>query len=166
MLARLSNEAESDGQSEAADTMLQQLSGPPNSMRGCAAVHEIVKHILEVRDRVLIILALQEARKYRRWSFERWQSWFANAPRPCERMNDAMQVLKENLIAPEMHQTTRNQIDASRTNNARRDIERKSFRAWQKSKYVRSCQFGKSVPRRSRRHPLPLGRIHKVTRIR
>ena len=39
-----------------------------------------------------------------------------------------MQVLKKHL-------TTRNKIVAARTNNARRDIERKSFRAWQKSKY-------------------------------
>ncbi len=121
LLDRLIFEAESDAQSEAADSMLQQLHGFPA--------------LLEIRDTIVTKMAMEASSRASRWTPQEWSEWIGSVPFDRNTMNEAIRVWREDIFPLEMSQKTVEKMNNASSNAERRGIERSAFRAWQKEEY-------------------------------
>jgi len=121
LLDRLTFEAKSDAQSEAADSMLQQLDGFPA--------------LLEIRDTIVAKMAMEASSRASRWTPQEWSEWIGSVPFDRNTMNEAIRVWREDIFPLEMSKETVEKMNNASSNAERRGIQRSAFRAWQKEKY-------------------------------
>ena len=92
LLDRLTFEAESDAQSEAADSMLQQLDGFPA--------------LLEIRNTIVTKMAMEASSRASRWTPQEWSEWIGSVPFERNTMNEAIRVWREDIFPLEKSKKT------------------------------------------------------------
>ena len=131
----LVGEAEGDAHSEAADSMLQTLHGWPDTPRPMKAVNTIAATLLELRSTITNIMAEEAASRDHRWTVQEWYDYIDSVPFDRSTMSDAIRIWREKIFPSEMKEPTEKKLKDAQSNEERRDITRKAFRAWQKEKY-------------------------------
>jgi hypothetical protein len=136
LLETLSEIAESDNNSQAADTLLQELNGHLNNERTLQELVAVSENLLCIRQKIITLMANQKASANSRWTREAWKEWLMPQTFDREMMNEAIDIWKDKIfVAQEMSEVTQKKLEDAKSGNDRRDITRSAFRAWPKEKY-------------------------------
>ena len=130
-LDTLSNVAESDQGSNAADLLLQEIHGYPHQDRNWRELAEFTDKLLGVRQTIVPRLALRIFSRDSRWSQEEWREWIAKCTSDRDTMNEAIDIWRDELFLENMNESTRQKEEQATNHGQRRDIRRRAFRAWQ-----------------------------------
>ena len=135
LLEMLTNAAEGDTHSEAADSMLQELHGPDETPRTMKTVTLITTALQELRGKIVPLLADKAARCDDRWTLQAWSNWYASSVFDRGTMNAAIDIWKTEMYAMERPEKTTVRMKNAINHCERRLIERYFFRDWEKAKY-------------------------------
>ena len=134
-LETLSDIAEGDTINQAADTLLQNLSGHPMNQGTLQDTTRTTENALCLRNKIITLMA-ERKHASSRWTKTAWIDWLKPQMFDRHTMNEAITLWREEIFVLEgMTPETKTKLDNAQSNSERNDITRRAFRAWQRKQY-------------------------------